>query len=49
MDELWPVVPQKRTRVGGDPSHSGTCSTSFAISDVLPEPGSPVKTMGLKK
>ena len=48
--ELCWVVPQNLTRVGVADSlrHSGINSTSFAINDVLPDPGSPIRIKGLQ-
>ena len=50
VDELCWVVPQNLTRVGTADAlrHSGINSTSFAINDVLPDPGSPIRIKGLQ-
>ena len=50
VDELCWVVPQNLTRVGVADSlrHSGINFTSFAINDVLPDPGSPIRIKGLQ-
>ena len=50
VDELFWVVPQNLTSVGIADAlrHSGINSTSFAINDVLPDPGSPIRIKGLQ-